>query len=446
MFDKNNIGFFSFDGYEYNKESGIISFNYSFDDSIHFVEKLTFSDGRRALTDKENGALSRIFDYLHIAIGISYYKAALPKKILLKNVKLSQKSCSFFQKLYTVGLQEFSYTNNITLEDRVNFTPSKVGSHKPINLNLRKMSVIPMGGGKDSFVSQNILIDNKKPHILLHIGNHDALRVINKDSHIIRIQREISPNLHLLNKNNAYNGHIPISAIYAFITLACSVIYDFDTVIMSNERSANTGSLMPNGKMVNHQYSKSYEFELDFINLVNNEILTSYRYFSILRPFSEISIAKIFSKNTREHHNFISCNNASKQKNGQQKWCMNCPKCRFVFLSLAPFLEKDKLMNIFKINLLNDPDQLHGYLSLVGINSPKPFECVGEVQESIVAFYLLSQKPEWSDDISVFTVNNEILQNIDNLDCLAKEVLTPNLSTHNIPREFLKTIEMYYDS
>jgi hypothetical protein len=125
---------------------------------------------------------------------------------------------------------------------------------------------------------------------------------------------------------------------------------------------------------------------------------------------------------------------------------MNCPKCRFVFLSLAPFLEKDKLMNIFKINLLNDPNQLHGYLSLVGINSPKPFECVGEVQESIVAFYLLSQKPEWSDDISVFTVNNEILQNIDNLDCLAKEVLTPNLSTHNIPREFLKTIEMYYDS
>ena len=88
MFDKNNIGFFSFDGYEYNKESGIISFNYSFDDSIHFVEKLTFSDGRRALTDKENGALSRIFDYLHIAIGISYYKAALPKKILLKNEKI----------------------------------------------------------------------------------------------------------------------------------------------------------------------------------------------------------------------------------------------------------------------------------------------------------------------------------------------------------------------
>lgn len=445
MFNKNNIEFFSFDGYEYNKESGVVSFKYSFDDSIHFIEKLTFSGHKKKLSDKEAQVLSRTFDYLQIALGISYYKAALPKKILTRGMSLSQEACSFFQKLYTVGLQEFSYTNNVSLEDRVNFITSKFTKQSPINLNLRKISVIPMGGGKDSFVSQDILKSNNKPHILLHIGNHVALKVIDKDSTIIRVKREISPNLRSLNSDGAYNGHIPISSIYAFITLACSVIYDFDTVIMSNERSANTGSQMPNGTMVNHQYSKSHEFESDFIKLVGDEILTSYKYFSILRPFSEISIAKMFSKNTNAHHKFISCNKASKQGVNKQEWCMNCPKCRFVFLSLAPFLEKDKLLNIFKKNLLDQPDQLNGYLSLVGFKSPKPFECVGEVQESIVAFHLLCQRSDWRDNIIVAAVNNKVLQHTKNIEQLTKEVLSPDFSTNNIPAEFLKIIKVQYE-
>jgi hypothetical protein len=82
-------------------------------------------------------------------------------------------------------------------------------------------------------------------------------------------------------------------------------------------------------------------------------------------------------------------------------WCGNCPKCRFVFLALAPFVGKSTLLGIFGRDLLDDPAQFPGFAALCGEGEHKPFECVGEIAESAAAMSHLGRHPEWRDDAVV---------------------------------------------
>ncbi|MEE9412866.1 MAG: hypothetical protein V3V22_07420 [Methylococcales bacterium] len=443
-FNRDNIEYFSFDKYEYDFQNGKAKFYYSFDDSIIFTEEIIFNNSPKSLSMDKQVALDRILSYLHLALGVSYYKAAVPSKIIVKTGDISKHTGLFFDKLYLNGLDEFAYTNNLSLKKVIKFPFSDSKKNLSVNINLKDRAVLPIGGGKDSLVAYDIIKSSGNEFCLFHIGDHSCYKELQTYSknNIINIHRKISNNIIKLNNMGAYNGHIPISSIFAFLSLAASVIYDYNTVIMSNERSANVGSIMSDGKEVNHQYSKSLEFETDFSKLVSDEIINSYAYFSMLRPFSELSISKMFSKLTYAHDMFISCNQASKLKNKLDKWCLNCPKCRFVFLSLSPYIKKNDLINIFGFNLLDDPSQENGYMALVGIDDSKPFECVGEIEESIVAFSLVSKNNEWHNDLIVKKIMNRISLSNDELVRLTNEVLQPRFDS-NIPSRYLKMINDY---
>jgi hypothetical protein len=213
---------------------------------------------------------------------------------------------------------------------------------------------------------------------------------------LLEIQRFLSPNLFEVNKQGALNGHVPIVGILSFIFLVAAIVYDFDTIIMSNERSANSGNLLHDGGEVNHQWSKSVEFEEKFQHLIATEMTREITYFSILRPLSEFQIAAAFSFMVPYHHCFSSCNRGYKilQAN-DSKWCGECDKCRFVFLALSPFLSKQKMTEIFGRDLFADVAAVAEFKALLGIEGHKPFECVGEFEESQAALYLLTKSPEW---------------------------------------------------
>ena len=100
-------------------------------------------------------------------------------------------------------------------------------------------------------------------------------------------------------------------------------------VALSNESSANESTVA--GSTVNHQYSKSFEFEQDFHKYEKDWLGSGVYYFSMLRPLSEFQIAKYFAGATAYHDIFRSCNAGSKQ----DIWCGHCPKCLFVFLILT---------------------------------------------------------------------------------------------------------------
>jgi len=173
-----------------------------------------------------------------------------------------------------------------------------------------------------------------------------------------------------------------------------------DTIAMSNEHSASAPNLEVDGAEVNHQFSKSLEFEEDFAEYVQNYISPSIAYFSLLRTLSEIEIARRFSKYRKYFRIFRSCNAAFRQSHARRgkEWCGNCPKFRFVFLALSPFIAKPELIGIFGGDLLDDETQRDGFAQLCGLHQHKPFECVGEIAESAAVMSYLGSHPDWRND------------------------------------------------
>ena len=103
-------------------------------------------------------------------------------------------------------------------------------------------------------------------------------------------------------------------------------------------------------------------------------------------------MARQFAKNDRYDAYFSSCNRNFHLlgERPANRWCGVCPKCHFVFLALAPFMPKPRLVGIFGRNLLDDPEQVGGFDALLEFQDHKPFECVGEGRESRAAMAALA--------------------------------------------------------
>jgi hypothetical protein len=433
---------FIFDSYHFDIENKTVFLEYSFDNEYFFEEKIEFPSDRE-LSKKDLKVLNHIFKYLHLACGISYYKLFAPSNIEIKTFSLNEKEAIFFNNFYINGLGEFSYKNNIIdLAKRVNFPFKKNYGENPFNLSLVDKKVIAVGGGKDSIVSIEILKKHCDNLRLTSVNSVTSIENTIKISGLKSFQpkRTIAYNLIELSKNSwkigGYNGHVPISGIFAFIFLASGVIYDFNTIILSNERSANVGNVEFCGKIINHQWSKSFEFEKSFNEFCKKFIVEDFNYVSFLRPFSEIYIAKLFSKYKQYHRIFTSCNHAFKIENRIENWCCNCDKCRFVFLILSVFLDKKDLTGIFGKNLFEDETQLSGFRELCGLDGFKPFECVGEVEECVYA--ILNAKEDFKNDYTV----REIRKSLGNTDIsnLERKIFAMNLENNLLDNKMLEVL------
>lgn len=197
------------------------------------------------------------------------------------------------------------------------------------------------------------------------------------DNQIIEVNRVIDSKLIDLNKKGYLNGHTPFSAMLAFLSYLIAYLTGKKYVALSNEASANETNI--EGENINHQYSKTFEFEQDFSNYSNKYLKANVEYFSMLRPLNELQIAMLFAKNEKYHKIFKSCNVGSKYL--PWKWCCNCPKCLFVFIILSPFLYKNKLVEIFGEDLFEKETLLNTFIELCGYSGVKPFECVGTFNE-----------------------------------------------------------------
>jgi hypothetical protein len=180
-----------------------------------------------------------------------------------------------------------------------------------------------------------------------------------------------------LNSQGFLNGHTPFSAIVAFTSYLSAYLTGKKYIALSNEDSANESNV--DGLNINHQYSKTIEFENDFREFANKYFGLGIEYFSFLRPITELQIAMLFSRIEKYHKIFKSCNVGSKQK--PWVWCCNCPKCLFVYSILSPFLYKEKLVEIFGEDMFENENLLSTFTELCGYGDVKPFECVGTYEE-----------------------------------------------------------------
>lgn len=447
-FDPLSVKRFRFVSWNFDEENSRAKFFYAFDDGPLFEETLEFHGADLPLSPLRRSALTVCLKNLHLILGISYYKAAVPGEIVIEGTAVSKDTARFFEKLYLNGLGEFAYRNRLNLRDRIRFPFSSNAESAPHYISLPRRTAIPVGGGKDSVVTMDALKSAGEPVLLFSLGSFKPIRDVAEASGLpyVSVSRRISPLLFELNEKGAYNGHVPISAIIAFILPAAAVLYGFDMAALSNERSANKGNVIAGGLKINHQYSKSHEFELDVSEFIKKHVLADFLYFSFLRPLSDIGIARLFAGIADYHFIFMSCNSAFRidQKKRGVSWCLNCPKCRFTFLALAPFMEKEALVSMFGANLLDDERQINGFDELTGIRGHKPFDCVGETSEALAAFAMLEKMPEWSRCLLVRRFSATVSPGIEDPEKMIREAL--NFSdTHNLPNIYEETLRAYSD-
>ena len=376
-------------------------------ENLIFSPKMTLKLGKYAQKMKKSEMEGLVFNIGLIEL-ISYWKAVCSPQIVIHDYAMDEKQQNWWKKLYYKGLGEFFYQNEIdcTVTNFVQF--SFTDAAKPYsNLNFKEVEfsqqvIVPIGGGKDSVVTLEEL--RQKNEVIPFIINPrgatlDCANVAgfkNLDEFVI-LDREIDKNLLTCNKQGFLNGHTPFSAMLAFYTLLVSHATNTREIALSNEASANEATVL--GTEVNHQYSKSLEFETDFRQYVQHYMGNGAHYYSFLRHFSELQIAEKFAQYPQYFPVFRSCNAGSKEN----IWCCNCPKCLFAYIILAPFIEKPTRLQIFGEDLLNKPEMEHFFNQLIGKEATKPFECVGTIEEVISALKMLDNEKEKSCLLEVFS-------------------------------------------
>ncbi|HKZ10427.1 MAG TPA: UDP-N-acetyl-alpha-D-muramoyl-L-alanyl-L-glutamate epimerase [Rhodanobacteraceae bacterium] len=421
---------------------GVAELVYAFDDGPQLIERIRFPeppDGgaeRRAVFDA-------VLRMLHLIAGVSYYKAGLPPRIEVETGPLDDATADLLDALYLHGLGEFAYRNGVDLRGKIAFPRSDAHTIAtqtfPLKRNASRV-LVPIGGGKDSLVVVEALKAIRAEATAVWVGASPLIAAVAARTGLpmLDIGRELSPVLFDYNRMGAWNGHIPVTAINSAILACAAVLYGFDAIAFANERSASAATLEYAGGQVNHQWSKGWSFEQAFATWLHTHVADDLDYFSLLRPFSELAVTRAFAKSGGAYFDaFSSCNRNFRIMGPKpaDRWCGQCPKCHFVFLALAPFLPKPRLLQIFGGNLLDDESQAAGFDALIEYRNHKPFECVGEGAEARAAFTALAARPEWREDALVMRFREEILPQLD----VSQLALGPWLSAagaHGVPPRF----------
>ena len=433
--------------------TGVAQLVYAFDDGPEMIETITVPGAPFVLEGERAAAVERALRLLHLIAGVSYYKAAVPGEIRIESYGIDADTATLLELIYLNGLGEFAYRNGLDLHGRIRFPSEKRPSSGPSGhplpqagegtaagatddglplplagegwgegalapaLGLREHALVAIGGGKDSLVSIEALRTLGVEQTVSWIGGSQLIQACAARTGLptLNVGRALAPQLFDYNREGAWNGHIPVTVVNSAILVLAALLHGVDQVVFSNERSASYGSMIEGTGEVNHQWSKGWACESAFGEYVEKHIAADLHYYSLLRPLSELAVARQFTRTDRYDAHFSSCNRNFHilGERPTNRWCGVCPKCHFVFLALAPFMSKPRLVGILGRNLLDDPAQTAGYDALLEYQDHKPFECVGEGRESRAAMAALAARPEWREDALVKRFAREILPQLD---------------------------------
>ncbi len=397
---------FTFLHHEWHPESGELTLRYR--DSVYgdFSEQFIFPAPTSPLSPARSQALQVAFDLLFWMAGISYYKTQLARNIAFTGSQPSHKQAEWLETTWQAGLAELAHQNGLPWLDWIQFNGGS-GGEGAVELGLKARSLVAIGGGKDSLVSIDYLQQQGEDMTLFMVGNSIFIQEVaaTTSSPLSQVSRRVDARLREVNEAGAYNGHVPITAINGCVAVCQAILHDHDAIVFSNERSANVGNVtMATGQEANHQYSKSLAYEQAFQSVIQASVARDLHCFSLLRPFSEVAIVQRFARLPQYFDHFSSCNrnfHLAGSQNQQGHWCRKCPKCAFVFLTLAMWLDKTTVLSIFGGDLLADDSLQDLYAELLGVQGNKPFECVGEIAETRLAFESIMDHPDWSGDVLV---------------------------------------------
>ena len=415
-FDKHQVARFRFVRCALDPASGIAQLVYAFDDGPEMTETVTIPGAPFTLDPARADAAERALRLLHLIAGVSYYKAGVPAEVVVEGYPVDAETAALVEDIYLNGLGEFAYRNGLDLRGRFKLAVAGTASAAPA-IGLGDDALVAIGGGKDSLVSIEALRRAGVEQTITWIGGSQLIRACAERTGLatLNIGRSLAPQLFELNQQGAWNGHIPVTAVNSAIFVLAAVLRGAGQVVFSNERSASYGSQIPGTGEVNHQWSKGWAFEQAFGEHVSQHVAADLQYYSLLRPLSELAVARQFARSDHYDAHFSSCNRNFHilGERPVNRWCGVCPKCHFVFLALAPFMPKTRLVSIFGRNLLDDSSQIPGFDALLEYGDHKPFECVGEGRESRAAMAVLAARADWNQDAIVARFAQQIAPQLD---------------------------------
>lgn len=422
---------------------GVAELVYAFDAGPELIERIRFPAAPK-LPAARAAAFDAALRWLHWVAGISYFKAGIPPTLAMDSGLPDAATASLLDELYLNGLGEFAYRNGVELGERIHFPYAAQAGAAPGDvaptLELPQRVLVPIGGGKDSVVVVEAMKAAGAGATGVWVGASPLIAAVAARTGLpeLNVGRELSPVLFEYNRNGAWNGHIPVTAINSAILVCAALLYGFDAIAFANERSASAATLEYAGHAVNHQWSKGWVFERAFATWVHAHVAHDLDYFSLLRPLSELAVTRAFAHMGAAYFDvFSSCNRNFRLLGPKpaDRWCGHCPKCHFVFLALAPFVPKPRLLQIFGRNLLDDEALAPGFDALIEFHDHKPFECVGEAREARSAFAELAARPEWREDALVARFSETIAPTLQAAD-LPLEPWFKRADEQGIPQRF----------
>lgn len=413
---------FSYTGMRFDPACGVASFDYAVHGATTryaFTDVVTFPLPDRPLDEQTLAVAWRVLELLFVAIGVSYYKVMAPRSVELSTVRLAPAARRWALQLYRQGLAQHAYRHDLPHileldlddepgQDTATLLDLALGGGPPL---------VAVGGGKDSIVSIEALKAARLHPTLFAVARTPLLAQVMELAQrpVLMVDRVRDSRVAPILKDGGYPGHVPVTALNSLIGVVTSVLHGLGPLVLSNERSASAANLIWHGHEVNHQWAKGIAAETLLREAIRAHAGIAGASFSLLNGMSELHIASVFSRITAYDSKVTSCNNAFRLvARRSARWCNHCAKCRFVFLALAPFTARTRLVDIFGQDLLTDPElladprHLHGYRELLGLAGHKPFDCVGELTESRVALRLLTQNPSWADTPVIRTLRAEL--------------------------------------
>ena len=444
-FDPSHYTEFRYLSLDFSAEDFSFTFRYELvaEGSSHqFSERISFTPVR-AEHDVDWPRVRSLAVVLGAVLGLSYYKTAAPPRYVIAVEGMTHAGVQYLQTVLREGLAEYAYRNDfpgLLSPEIVLEAPAAEPWSDDTHLTPSGDPLVPIGGGKDSVVTVELLAAARLHPVQFAVNpNKIIYRVGRIKGHpVLAATRELDPHLLELNAHGALNGHVPVTAMNSLIALVQARIIGLGPVVMSLEASASEATLEWDGHEVNHQWSKSEEAEALLQDMLGPQAgLSAGAYFSLLRPYSEVQIARYFAALPEYHPVITSCNRAFRQGVDDARWCGDCDKCRFIFLILSPFIPSTSLTRMFADNLLDNPTQVEGYRALLGLHEHRPFECVGEQAESLLTFTWIVHQSDWSRTAVVSALTQEMPELLKPHPELEEQVLGERNGRLQLPPPFM---------
>lgn len=417
---------FKIQNWNIDTENNSINFHFDCDVYGSFNEVIKLPEQADLSRFEGDQALYQMLNVAGAYLGVSYYKLTAAEQISFAQY-LSGDAKVSIEKLYVDGLGEFYIRNELSYPPHITFSYNDTSEVRGCEVEQRQRksvedvnATVAFGGGKDSHVSMAIL---EKLGVNLDVVSitlaGSVQKTLQRLGHkpITFIERKIDPKLiSLVKEGKGYNGHIPITAINSIILSIYSYLVGNDWVVFSNERGASVPTMFHGDYKINHQYSKSIEFEGLYRKALQKICGDKVDYFSLLRSFSELWIAAYLAREAEISKKYFSSCNRNFVFEGPNKlpegkrWCGKCSKCVYTALIIAPHISKEEFLEIFGADILDDLDNIQVAKDLCGIGAQKPWECVGDFSDTAACLFDLSNQGGWKEGAVIKELRDQIVE------------------------------------